>query len=535
MHRRRAKLATRILISQVVILFVTMAIGFGLFVRVTSDQLDRQYQQRALSIAQAVAGMPQVRQALLSNDISPRSAVQALATAVVRTTGANFVVVINTDGVRLTHPLPQLIGQSTGDPVYVLDGKSYTTVDPGVLGPSANGKAPVFSANGTVIGEVSAGIQEHQVYGALWQELPVIALYTALALGFGALAALLLARRLKRTTFGLELHEIARLLQEREAMLHGVREGVVTFDTEGRVTLINDEARRLTGLRTAAIGGKLADLLPDGPLRAVLSGEVEGPDQLVLTDDHRLLVNRMSVRLAGRALGAVATLRDRTEMDRLVQELTSTRGLTDALRAQQHEFANRMHTVAGLLELGRTTEAMSFLMEATGAVDGFVESVSTRIGHPVVAALIVAKATVAAERDVTLLLSELSHVAESFSDPQTSQGIVTILGNLIDNAIDAASLGPRPAHVTVRLVQADDRLTIRVSDTGLGIPADAGLSIFRRGYSTKEDLAGTRRGIGLALVDQVTKRMGGHVTVTDGPGPVFTVVLPLTSPVVVPT
>ncbi len=534
MSRRRAKLATRILISQVVILFVTMAIGFGLFVRVTSDQLDRQYQQRALSIAQAVAGLPQVRQALLANDISPHSAVQALAADVVRTTGANFVVVINTEGIRLTHPLPRLIGQPTGDPVYAMDGQPYTAVDPGVLGPSANGKAPVFSTDGTVIGEVSAGIQEHQVYGALWRELPVIALYTALALGFGALAALLLARRLKRTTFGLELHEIARLLQEREAMLHGVREGVITFDTDGRVTLINDEARRLTGLHTA-LGGKPRDLLPDGQLRAVLSGEVEGPDQLVLTEEHRLVVNRMSVRLAGRALGAVATLRDRTEMDLLIRELTSTRGLTDALRAQQHEFANRMHTVAGLLELGRTTEAMSFLLEATGAADGFVESVSARIGHPVLAALIVAKATVAAERDVTLLLSDLSHVSEPFPDPHAGQGIVTILGNLIDNAIDAACLGPRPAHVTVRLVWADDELTIRVSDTGPGIPAGAGLSIFRPGYSTKEDLAGTRRGIGLALVDQVTKRMGGRVTVTDGPGSVFTVVLPMAQATAVPT
>ena len=127
-----------------------------------------------------------------------------------------------------------------------------------------------------------------------------------------------------------------------------------------------------------------------------------------------------------------------------------------------------------------------------------------------VAALIVAKATVAAERDVTLLLSELSHVSESFPDPQYSQAIVTILGNLIDNAIDAASLGAPPAHVTVRLVQTDDELTIRVSDTGPGIPAGAGRSIFRDGFTTKQAVAGTRRGIGLALVDQVTKRMGGR-------------------------
>ncbi|HVV20181.1 MAG TPA: sensor histidine kinase, partial [Pseudonocardiaceae bacterium] len=414
-----------------------------------------------------------------------------------------------------------------GEPVYAMDGKPHTYVDYGVLGPSANGKAPVFGPDGRVIGEVSAGIKETQVSGAWWRELPVVAAFTVLALGLGALAALLLARQLKRTTFGLELHEIARLLQEREAMLHGVREGVVTFDPDGNVTLINDEARRLIGVYTAALGRRLDDLLPDGRLREVLSGESAGSDQIVLTDEHSLVVNRMAVHLAGRALGAVVTLRDRTEVDELMQELTSTRGLTDALRAQQHEFANRLHTVSGLLELGRSDEALSFIAETNGAADGFAESVSTRIRHPVVAALIVAKATVAAERAVTLLLSELSDVPATLPGPQVVQGIVTILGNLIDNAIDAASLGPPPGHVTVRLVQTERDLTIRVSDTGPGIPAGASLSIFREGFSTKESVAGAGRGIGLALVQRETRRMGGEITVTDGPGPVFTVVLPM--------
>ncbi|HEY4019402.1 MAG TPA: sensor histidine kinase [Pseudonocardiaceae bacterium] len=524
---RRAKLSTRILVSQMVILVVTMCIGFFLYAWVTSNQLDGQYQQRALSIAQTVASMPEVRDALLAEDVSQHSTVQQLAATIQRSTGATFIVVINRSGVRLTHPTPELIGQRVTEPIHVLDGQTYVDVDPGSLGPSADGFAPVFGPHGTVVGEVSAGIKETQVNDALWHELPWIALWTVLALGIGAVAALLLARQLKRTTFGLELHEIARLLQEREAMLHGVREGVITFDPTGYVTLINDEARRLIGLQTDALGKGLDELLPEGRLREVLSGESTGPDQLVLTANHRLVVNRMAVNLAGRRLGAVVTLRDRTEVDELMRELTSSRGLTDALRAQQHEFANRMHTVAGLLELGRTTEAMAFLTETRGAVEGFAETVSARIGHPVVAALIVAKATVAAERAVTLLLSDVSRVSQTLPDPSFSQAIVTILGNLIDNAIDAASLGPHPAHVTVRLVQTEHDLTIRVSDTGTGIPQGASLSIFREGFSTKQSVAGAGRGIGLALVQQVTNRIGGTITVTDGPGPVFTVVLPL--------
>jgi two-component system CitB family sensor kinase len=531
---RRTKLSTRILVSQVAILFVTMCLGFGLYARVTSDQLDRDYQQRALSIALSVAASPEVQQALLAGDISPHSAVQALTTRIQAATGATFIVVIDPSGVRLTHPLPELIGDRITEPVHAMNGQTFVDVDPGRLGPSADGFAPVFGPNGSVLGEVSAGIKETQVTGALWHELPVIALYTVLALSFGALAALLLARQLKRITFGLELHEIARLLQEREAMLHGVREGVITFDPKENVTLINDEARRLIGLRTDAIGHRLDELVADDRLREVLTGELSGPDQLVLTDEHSLVVNRMAVRLGGRALGAVVTLRDRTEVDELMQELTSTRGLTDALRAQQHEFANRMHTVSGLLELGRSDDALAFLTETTGAAAGFAESVSARIGHPVVAALIVAKATVATERGVTLLLSELSEVPDTLPGPQVVQGIVTILGNLIDNAIDAAALGPSPAHVTVRLVHADDELTIRVSDTGPGIPSGASLSIFREGFTTKQSVAGAGRGIGLALVRRVTERMGGRIGVTDGPGPVFTVVLPMAAAVLTP-
>ncbi|HEX4221183.1 MAG TPA: sensor histidine kinase [Pseudonocardiaceae bacterium] len=523
---RRTKLSTRILVSQVIILFVTMCIGFVLYSWLTSYQLGRQYQQRALSVAQAVAALPQVQQALLANDVSPASEVQTLTQRIQHGTGATFIVVINPQGIRLSHPLPELIGQRVTEPVHVMNGQTYVDVDPGSLGPSADGFAPVFGPTGHVLGEVSAGIQENQVSGAFNQQLLVIGLFTILTLGFGAVAALLLARQLKRITFGLELHEIARLLQEREAMLHGIREGVITFDPRGNVTLINDEARRLIGVRTETLGHPLDELALDDRLREVLSGEQPGPDQLVLTDEHSLVANRMSVRLGGRPLGAVVTLRDRTELDELLQELTSTRGLTDALRAQQHEFANRMHTVSGLLELGRADEALSFLAETTGAADGFAESVSQRIEHPVVAALIVAKATVATERAVTLLLSELSGMSARLPGPAMVQGIVTILGTLIDNAIDAASLGRAPAHVTVRLVQTEQELTIRVSDTGPGIPAGSSLSIFREGFSTKESVAGAGRGIGLSLVRRETRRMGGRIEVSEGPGSVFTVVLP---------
>jgi two-component system CitB family sensor kinase len=511
--RRSSKLSTRILISQVAILAVTMIMGFALYAKRNQDLLDQQYEQRALAVAQSVAGMPQIQQALADGGSDPSAAVRTVAAQVQHSAGASYVVVIDDQGRRLSHPNPALIGQRVEEPVVALDGQSHVGIDPGSLGRSANGKTPVFSSDGAVVGEVSAGIPVQEVATAQWRELPWIGLYTVLALAFGTLVSLLLARRLKKTTFGLELHEIASLLQEREAMLYGVREGVITFDPDDRITLINDEARRLVGVGSGVLGKRIGQLLPEGRLREVLTGEQPGHDQIVLTEQHCLVVNRMRVRQGGRLLGAVVTLRDRTETEDLLRELTSTRGLTDALRAQQHEFANRMYTLMGLLELGMPEEALSYLTEVSGAVDGLSESV-------------VAKATVASERDVTLLVSDESLVAQPLADPHA---VVTILGNLIDNAIDAAALGPDPAHVTVHLLQTEEDLTIRVSDTGPGIPPGNADSIFREGFTTKPSGSAAGRGLGLALVHRVVRRLGGRASVTSGARPVFTVVLPATS------
>ncbi len=240
----------------------------------------------------------------------------------------------------------------------------------------------------------------------LLHELPSLLLYFACALAIGVVASLTLARRLKRSTFGLELEEIAALVQEREAMLHGIREGVITLDRDGRVTLINDEARRLIPLEADPVGRPIEELVSHRRLCDLLTGAAAGPDNVVVTDDHILMVNRMPVSRQGRDLGAVVTLRDRTELEGLLRELDSVDALTDALRAQQHEFANRMHTVAGLIELGDHQAAVRYALEVSGETAGLAEAIRERIEAPEIAALLLAKTTVAAERDVQLVLSD---------------------------------------------------------------------------------------------------------------------------------
>lgn len=410
------RLSARILANQLAILALTGAIGFVLFAFAQRGEIDRAYEQRALDIAQTTAAEPQIKQTVEYG--GGGDVVQTVAERIRKASGASYVVVIDLHGIRHSHPDPALIGEPVGDPIPVLDGRPHVGSDQGATGRSANGKAPLYGPTGKLVGEVSAGIPERDVLGELWRELPTFGLYAAIAVALGSAAAFLLARRLKRSTFGLELEEIAGLLQDREAMLHGIREGVIAFDPDGRITVVNDEARHLLGLGTA-LGSRLQEVLPDGRLRRALDGTLTGTDLNVLTDDHCLVVNRMPVTLHGRELGAVVTVRDRTELIGLLRELDSVRGLTDALRAQQHEFTNRMHTVAGLLDIGDHDAAYEYAVESAGADQALTESVRERIGNALLVGLIVAKTTVAAERGVRMMLSEDSALGE---DPRICAG-----------------------------------------------------------------------------------------------------------------
>ncbi|WP_262059558.1 sensor histidine kinase [Streptomyces sp. STR69] len=527
----KGRLSARILANQLAILALTGAIGFVLFAFAQRAEIDRAYEQRALDIAQTTAADPQIRHTMEYG--GGGDVVQTVAERIRKASGASYVVVIDLRGVRHSHPNPALIGEPVGDPIVVLDGRPHVGSDQGATGRSANGKAPLYGPTGKLVGEVSAGIPERDVLGELWRELPTFGLYSALAVALGSAAAFLLARRLKRSTFGLELEEIAGLFQDREAMLHGIREGVLAFAPDGRITVVNDEARTLLGLGTA-LGSRLDEVLPDGRLRRALDGTLTGTDINVLTDDHCLVVNRMPVTLHGRELGAVVTVRDRTELIGLLRELDSVRGLTDALRAQQHEFTNRMHTVAGLLDIGDHDAAFEYAVESAGADQALTESVRERIGNALLVGLIVAKTTVAAERGVRMVLSEDSALGE---DPPHLRRLLTIVGNLLDNAIDAASGGPPPAggrEIEISLIEAVDLVMVRVADSGPGIPPGASESIFEDGWSTRPDRGTARRGLGLALVHRLTQRHGGTITVSEGQGAVFTVVLPLPDATPVP-
>ncbi|MER6630875.1 sensor histidine kinase [Streptomyces sp. NPDC000987] len=523
--RRRLGLPRR-MFSQVLLMQVAIAAGVavlatGLFLAPLSRQLDDQAMRRALSIAETTAQEPRIVGDLQTTPPSPEGPVQREAERIRKATRARYVVVMDWRGVRWSHTDPgQIGGIVSTDPSEALAGEEVMAIDVGTLGRTARGKVPLYDDAGHVVGAVSVGIRYDSVRARLLGAIPELLAYAGAALAVGALAAWLISRRVQRQTHDLAFSDISGLLAEREAMLHGIREGVVALDRTGRVRLLNDEAHRLLGIGDEAVGRSPDEVLGEGRTADILAGRVTGTDLLTVRGRRVLVANRMPTDDGG----AVATLRDRTELERLGRELDSTRGLIDALRAQDHEHANRMHTLLGLLELEMYDEAVEFVGEVVGDHRATSEQVTEKIRDPLLAALLVGKATVAAERGVALWLSDRTWLPDRLIDPG---GLVTVVGNLVDNALDAVAGTPH-ARVEVELRCEGRTAVLRVRDTGPGIPAEQRELIFTEGWSTKEPPAHRERGIGLSLVRRLAERQGGSATVTEaeGGGAEFTVVLP---------
>ncbi len=522
------RLSTQVAIVQLVITTLIVISGIGISVVRARHNLDSRAEHQSLAIAHSVAAMPAIVDAF--GKPHPARIINPLAERIRRSTGASFIVVANRKGIRYSHPNPAEIGKSLlhdpGEPVTsVLAGKTQVAVQTGSLGRSARAKIPLRNAHGRIIGLVSVGVLETALGSELAGELPSILTPSLIAMLLGSLAVALFARQLRRQTFGLEIRELAMLVEQREAMLHGVREGAITLDSGGHVTLLNDEAKRLLDLDDSLLGRPLAEAVPDGRVREVLTGEVAGSDQVILTNDRVLVANHTPVALHGRPIGAVVTLRDRTELDALLGELTEARDLAEALRAQEHDFQHRLHVVSGLIELGRYDDAVHEINRVSLMHQELAGSLVSGTNDPTLAALLLGKASVASERGVKLAVSAFEDVSDRLEDVN---GLAAMLGNLIDNAIDSASHAESGGRVDISLTVEEDRLVLRVHDSGEGINPALTEEIFRDGYTTKVARQGSRRrGLGLALVSQEVRRRGGELSVENAGGALFTVRIPL--------
>lgn len=478
--------------------------------------------RRVLALASALAHVPAARDAMRGTD--PATELQPLAESVRTATDTDFVVFMAPDRTRYSHPVPDRIGGTfVGTVQPALDGRPFTETYEGTLGPSVRSVVPVTGADGEIIGLVSIGILQRQIGRELLQRVPVFVAVSGAALGLAALGSLLISRRMRRQTLGLGPTEITRIYEQHDAVLHAVAEGLVIVDLDGRLALANDEAVRLLDLPTDAEGRLVADLPLDEPLRSLLAGQQQVSDRLIVYRDRVLVANAEPAEKDARRLGTVTTLRDHTELEALSGELDSARGFAEALRAQAHESANRLHTVVTMIELGQPERAVDFATEELASVQQLADQVVGAVEEPTLAAILLGKAAQAQERGVELLVTEDTAV-DDVAIP--ARDLVTLVGNLVDNAIDAALAAPPPRRVSVTARSVDRGLWLTVTDTGAGVDTERVADLFTRGYSTKAASTPQGRGFGLALVNQIIARYGGSIDVSNDGGTRFDVELP---------
>ncbi|MFC5663395.1 ATP-binding protein [Kitasatospora misakiensis] len=535
-------LAGQLFVVQVVIVAAVVAGGAVLAYLFTADRAENAARRQVTAVARAVADSPTVRAAATAPD--PTAVLQPYAEQVRVDTGVSFVTVMDTAGVRWTHPLPEQIGRTfLGHIDWALAGETRSETYTGTLGPSVRVVTPVLDDRHQVVALVSAGITVQSISAQLRGPLLALVGVAGAALALGGIGTYLANARLRRHTHGMGPAELSHLYEYHQATLHAVREGLVLLDREHRVVLCNDAARELLGLDGPVEGRPVDGLGLPAALLAVVCGNDPVRDEVHLTAERVVVLNTSTI---GTGLGRVLTLRDHTELQALSGELDSVRGFTEALGAQAHEAANRLHAVVSLIELGRHREAVEFATAELALAQRLTDRVVAAVGEPVLAALLLGKAAQAAERGVELTLTPDSSIDDGVLPPRLSaRDLITVLGNLIDNAVDAAIAGaaehPEPPEVTVTARIDGDHLLLRVADTGAGIDPAAVDDVFRRGWSTKQDghepgepgLGHVRRhgrGLGLALVAQAARRNGGTVEVGRDRGAVLTVRLPLDRP-----
>jgi len=512
---RESSVARQVLVVQLLVL----AAGSALAIYHERRSSDAAARHEVTAIAVSVADAASTARAIQSPD--PSAQLQPEAERIRAQTGVDFIVVMAPDRTRYTHPNPALIGKPfVGDIDRALSGETFTEVYGGSLGPSTRAVTPVY-ANGAVIGLVAVGVTQQRLGDQFMQGLPLVLGVATGGLVLAALGALLLGRRLRRQTLGLAPSELRGMYEHHEAVLHSISEGLLVFGTgPGPAEVVNDEARRLLDL-------------PDGPVtRASLPESIRrlsrDPviDEVHVTPNRLLVVNQEPVRWDGRELGTVLTLRDHTELRGVMGELDSMTVFAESLRAQAHESANRLHAVITLVELGRTEEAVTFATAELELSQHLIDRLMAAVHEPALAALLLGKVSEAAERGVNLTVSDDTSLTTA--GRLSPHDLVTVVGNLIDNAVDAAALsaGTQQPWVQVTVRQSGDGLLVRVADSGPGIPAEMLTRATARGYSTKSD----HPGLGLAMVLGIVARHGGSIASETTGGSQVLVTLPIAGP-----
>ncbi|WP_172513599.1 sensor histidine kinase [Enterobacter roggenkampii] len=513
-RKRPMKLNTLVTLMVCAIIGSVLLVVFALYsVQITRATRD-DVKDTALGIARTLADSPEIQRGLMQ--APQENIIQPIAQAVTKRNDLLFTVVTDMRGIRYSHPNEALLGlHFIGDDLTpALEGKENVSVNRGALAEALRVFTPVYDAQHEQIGVVVVGISLNKVEEQIARGR-LNAVWTILfSIFMSSMAIWGLVRVLKRILFGLEPYEISALFEQRQAMLQSLREGVLAVDIHGRVTMINQTAREIlllpAGKQTENTSAPLL-----ASLRDVSKTGVARQDQEISCNGRLLLCNMVPVKSQDRVIGAITTFRDKTEVSQLMQRLDGMVNYVDALRAHTHEFMNKLHVILGLLNIKRYDKLEEYILQTAHHYQTDIGTIQSKVKSPVVAGFLLGKINRAKEAGVTLTLADESQIPDTASEEQVAV-LITALGNLIENALDAME-GQQEGEIGLLLHYQNGWLSCEVSDDGPGIDPTKLESIFTKGFSTK----GENRGVGLFLARQQIQNLGGDISVESEPG-VFT-------------
>ncbi|MED3907682.1 sensor histidine kinase [Peribacillus simplex] len=524
---RKVSLETKILglvLSLSLFLIILLTTSFSYM---EGRQIAKDKGQLALELSKTVSFMPTVTDAFETDD--PAGIIQPIVEKIRRETGAEFIVVGNAEGIRYSHPLASEIGKRMegGDNSRAIrEGEYYVSEAAGSLGLSIRGKSPVFNEAGKIIGIVSVGFLVDDVRAQIFKDLSKEMIVSLVAIMISIIGSYMLARSIRKDTLGLEPFEIANLYKEKNAVLHSVKEGILAIDQNGSITSMNQPAKKLLDIKESVRHlnvDNVDGLFPSKYLFEVLKSGEPQVDKEISWKDKSVIVNCTPIFDSEGVSGVVASFRDRTEIEEMVNTLSEVKMHSEDLRAQTHEFTNKLYVLSGLIQLGEYDEAIEMIQSETSELHSLNRVVFEQIKDTKVQALLLGKIGKASEKKIIFEIDAQSYL-EKLPDHIKLSQLTLILGNIIDNALEAVSSMEDP-RVKFFATDIGNDMVFEVSDNGKGIPEDAIAHIFDRGFTSKN--SGSPSGYGLSNADHVVKELGGIIEVQSEDGnTIFTVYLP---------
>ncbi|ANE84322.1 MULTISPECIES: sensor histidine kinase [Bacillus] len=520
---RKVSLQTKI-VSLIIalILFVVLLLA-GIFVYIQSVDTKRQVEQLALQTAKSLSFMPAIKEAFQNNE--HKSTIQSIAEQVREQAGADYVIIEDRFGVMYSHSNSELIGTKSNNPYNyeaLTFGGYYTLEGNGESSPALMAKAPIIVYNGDydqVVGVVTVEFLIKGIESNILSRTKEIILFSLAVLLVGIVGGILLARSIRKDTLGLEPNEIAALYRERSAILLSIKEGIIAIDQNGFITMMNTSAEEMLHVNDDYMQQHISKILPEFNMERVLEN-----DQEIAFQDKVFILNRTPILENNSTVGVVCSFRDKTELQNLVNTISEVRKYSEDLRAQTHEFTNKLFVLSGLLQLGHYKEAIEFIQQESNIHQSQNHILFHQIHDAKVQAILLGKLATASERKIDFHIEGDSALHPLPEHIKVSH-LITILGNIIDNAFDAVSeRGEKNVSFFVTDIGHD--IVFEVIDSGIGIPEEKITTIFQKGFSTK----GNDRGYGLANVKEMVDLLGGTIEIQNekNGGAIFTIYLPKT-------